>query len=130
MKSGLHLFPTIVLFFILITGSCFSQDIYFCEDVDDDGYPVNESSSFTIPDEGGYLYVLVRLPYSVDCSSVSFEVYRNGDYDNTIALDTDADWTWFWKKITFYKSGNFNIKVYDDCYDDLLVNGRVSIDYQ
>lgn len=104
----------------------FSQAIYFCEGVDDDGEPINESSRFTIPDDGGYLYVLVQLGYDVDCHSVSFEIYRNGKYDNTINIDTEKEWTWFWKQITFYKTGEYTIDVYD-CYDDLLVSGTIEI---
>jgi len=121
---------TIVLLLFILSGISYTQEIYFCENVDNDGYPVNESKSFTIPDNGGYLYVLIRLPYAVDCNSVSFEIYRNGDYDNTIDLDTDTNWTWFWKQITFYKSGSYSVKVYDGCYDDLLVSGKVRINFE
>ncbi len=107
----------------------FAQTLYFCEDVDKDGYPVNESSVFNIPDDGGYLYVLVRLPYEVDCRSVSMEIYRNGSYDNTIYVDTEKNWTWFWKKITFYKSGSYSVYV-DDCNDDELTSGDVKIKFR
>jgi hypothetical protein len=105
-----------------------AQSIYFCEGVDDDGYAINEASTFTISDDGGYLYVLVRLPYEVECNSVRFEIYRNGDYDNTIYLDTDSDWVWFYKQITFYKRGTYDIYVYD-CDDYELANGTVKINY-
>ena len=121
-------FSAAILFFVLFLSTVKAQDIYFCEGVDDDGYPISESSSFTIPDDGGYLYVLIRLPYEIDCRSVTFEIYRNGDYDNTIYLDTEKDWVWFWKQITFYKRGNYKVYVYD-CYDELLTSGRVEIDF-
>jgi hypothetical protein len=110
-----------------ICNQSYSQSIYFCEDVDDDGEPIDESSRFTIPEDGGYLYVLVQLPDEVDCRSVAFEIYRNGKYDNTISMDTERNWVWFYKQITFYKSGEFTIDVYD-CNDDLLVSGTVDID--
>ena len=106
-----------------------AQSIYFCEGVDDDGYAINEASTFTIPDDGGYLYVLVRLPYEVDCSSVRFEIYRNGDYDNTIYADTESEWVWFWKQITFYKRGTYDIYVYD-CDDYELTYGTVKINLE
>lgn len=105
----------------------YSQEVYFCEGVDADGNPIKASSNFTIPTNGGYLYVLVDLGYQVDCSSVDFEIYRNGKYDNTISMDTKSNWTWFWKQITFYKSGEFTIDVYD-CNDDLIVSGTVEIE--
>ena len=127
MKTLFKIFPAAVLF-ILFSLNSFSQTLYFCEDVDADGYPINEASVFTIPDDGGYLYVLVRLPYEVACRSVSFEIERNGKYDNTVYLDTDKDWVWFYKQITFYKSGSYDFYVCD-CYDDLIVSGDVDIDF-
>lgn len=122
---------TAVLFTALfaISGISSSQTIYFCEDVDSYGYPITESSTFNIGRDGGYLYVLVRLPYEIACRSVRFEVYRNGSYDNTIYLDTERNWVWFYKKITFYKTGTFDIDVYD-CYDYRIISGSVRIQYR
>ncbi|OGU68545.1 MAG: hypothetical protein A2W30_02550 [Ignavibacteria bacterium RBG_16_36_9] len=129
MKTQLGTFYFIPLFLMLLFSSVSAQTIYFCEGVDDNGYPISEASSFTIPDEGGYLYVLVRLPYEIACESVRFEIYRNGEYDNTINLDTEDDWSWFWKQITFYKRGTYEFYVYD-CYDYELVTGKVKINYE
>ncbi len=125
-------FQFAVIVFVLsisfgLLNQSYSQSISFCEGVNDDGEPTNPSSKFTIPASGGYLYVLVDLGYEVDCSSVDFEIYRNGKYDNTISMDTKDNWTWFYKQITFYKSGEFTIDVYD-CNDDLIVSGSVDID--
>jgi len=128
MKTQSGITFLIPFLFLLFISTIRAQTIYFCESVDDDGYPNSESSSFTIPDDGGYLYVLVRLPYEVDCSSITFEIYRNNDYDNTVYLDTDEDWVWFYKQITFYKRGTYEFFVYD-CYDDMLVKGEVYIDF-
>lgn len=120
-------FAFILFFAISLFDSTFSQSIYFCEGVDDDGDPVNESSTFTIPSSGGYLYALIKMPYEIGCKSVALEVYRNSKYDNTITIDTKKDWTWFWKKITFYKAGDYTIDVYD-CDDEWLVTGSVTIE--
>lgn len=128
MSLFTKIFSTAVICFLWLSFPVNAQTMYFCEGVDDDGYPITEASSFTIPDDGGYLYVLVRLPYEVDCRSVSMEIYRNGDYDNTIYLDTERNWVWFWKQVTFYKRGTYKIYVYD-CYDDLLTSGSVEINY-
>ena len=128
MNFATKIFSSVVICFLLLSTSINAQSIYFCEGVDDDGYAINEASSFTIPKDGGYLYVLVRLPYEVDCSTVRFEIYRNGDYDNTINVDTDYDWVWFWKQITFYKRGTYEIYAYD-CYDYELTHGTVRINY-
>jgi len=125
-------FQLVILAFALsisfgLCNQSYSQTIYFCEDVDDNGEPIAESSRFTIPEDGGFLYVLVQLPYEVGCRTVSLEIYRNGSYDNTISIDSEKNWTWFWKKITFYKSGEFTVDVYD-CNDDLIISGTVDID--
>jgi hypothetical protein len=127
MKTWLQVSLLFVLALLLISNLN-AQTMYFCEGVDDDGYPITEASSFTIPDDGGYLYVLIRLPYEIDCKSVRFEIYRNGEYDNTIYLDTEYDWTWFWKQIDFYKRGTYEFYVYD-CDDYELTRGEVRIDY-
>ena len=122
----------ILAFVISIVSSLlslsYSQTIYFCEGVDDDGEPINESSNFTIPEDGGYLYVLVQLPYEIDCGEVGFEIYRNGKYENTIAMDTEYNWSWFYKQITFYKSGKYNIEVYDYCNNEYVASGTVEIE--
>ena len=121
----------ILAFVISIVSSLlslsYSQTIYFCEGVDDDGEPINESSTFTIPEDGGYLYVLVKLPFEIDCGEVGFEVYRNGKYDNTISMDTEYNWAWFYKQITFYKSGEYTIEVYDYCNNEYVASGSVEI---
>lgn len=117
----------LVLF--LAGQSATAQTMYFCEGVSDDGYPITESSTFNIGSSGGYLYCLIRLPYEIACRSVRLEVYRNGNYDNTIYLDTEKNWTWFWKKITFYDSGNYTIYAYD-CFDYNLCTGSVRINWR
>ncbi|MCI0449183.1 MAG: hypothetical protein L0Y79_05260 [Chlorobi bacterium] len=119
----------LALAFFVLGSESNSQTIYFCEGVDDNGYPITESDVFNISRDGGYLYVLVRLPYEVACRSVRFELYKDGNYDNTIYLDTEKNWTWFWKKITFYKSGRFTVYAYD-CFDYMLVSGSVRIQFR
>ncbi len=119
-------FVLILLTFSGLFYQTYSQSIYFCEDVDEDGEPINESTVFTIPGSGGYLYVLIQLPYNVDCSSVDLEIYRNGKYDTTITINTEEDWNWFWKEVTFYKTGEYTVDVYD-CYDDFITSGSLKI---
>jgi len=119
----------LVLAFFVLSVNSSSQTIYFCEGVTKDGYPITESDVFNISSSGGYLSVLVRLPYEVACRSVRFEIYKEGNYDNTIYLDTEKNWVWFWKEITFYKSGRFTVYVYD-CFDYMLVSGSVRIQYK
>ena len=123
-----------VMTILMLSGSSNAQTLHFCEGVDGDGYPISESSVFNISSSGGYLYFLVRLPYAINCRSVRYEVYKvdrygSENYDNTIYQDTERDWTWFWKKVTFYDDAKYNIYVYD-CYDYLLTSGSVRIQYR
>jgi len=121
----------VILFggFLILTESSYSQTMYFCEGVDSYGYPITESDVFTIRNEGDYVYCLVRLPYEAACYSVRLEIYLNGAYDNTIYIDTEKSWTWFYKKISFYKSGRFTIYAYD-CFDYMLTSGSVRINWR
>jgi len=66
-----------VLFFGF-TALTSAQSLYFCEGVDEDGYAINEASTFTIGSNGGYLYFLVRMGSgkSIDCYEVLFDIYR------------------------------------------------------
>ncbi len=129
MLKKLTVASLFILALFAVTGNTSSQTLYFCEGVSDDGYPITESSTFNIGSGGGYVYALVRLPYEVACRSVRFEIYRNGAYDNTIYVDTEKNWVWFWKKITFYDSGNYTAYVYD-CFDYQLTSGSVRINFR
>lgn len=103
-----------------------SQSMYFAEDVDNNGNPIGESSTFTIGSSGGYLNVLVKIPYELNCKSVRYEIYRDGQYDNTFYQDTQTNWQWFYQKMTFYKTGNYTISCID-CYDITLATGTLRI---
>ena len=111
-----------------------AQEIYFCEDVDKDGNPENESSSFTIGSKGGWLKVLVKLDDEVGCDEVKYIVYKvsksgKEKYENTITQDVEDSWAWFWKQITFYDDGKYNVYVYDK-YDNFLTSGSVRINFR
>ncbi len=132
----LKLFTAVLFVGLLLSVShqAISQTLYFCESVDDDGSPENESSSFTISDDGGYLYFLVQLGFKVRSSYVNYDIYRVDSYGDekfykTIKQDTEYNWAWFYKKVTFYDSGTFNVYVYDED-DKFLVSGKVKIKYR
>lgn len=134
MIKKLSTFSFLLFTLLLLSINAKAQNIYFCEDVDRDGYPITESSVFNISSGGGYFDVLVRLPYTVNCSSVRYEIYKEDsygheNYSTTIYQDTQRDWVWFYKQITFYDSGRYNVYVYD-CSDYLLTSGSVRIQFR
>lgn len=123
----------VIVIITLLSNESNSQSLQFCEDVSSDGDPISSSSVFNIGTKGGFLKFLTKLPYRVGTSSVYYEVYRidgdgNEKYDNTIYQDVDPSWTWFWKEVTFYDAGRFNIYVYDSA-KNFLASSQIRIQY-
>jgi hypothetical protein len=124
-------FLSLIFLFLLSVSFVSAQSLYFCEDVDDDGYAINSSNTFTITEDGGSLNVLCRVGYEVDTYSVEYRIYKvdsDGDetYDNTIYQDVEPEWVWFYKEIIFYSDGKYNVYVYTDD-DEYLTSGTVRI---
>lgn len=133
MKKFALLFSVVALFFVVNIAA--SQTLYFCEGVTDAGNPTGESSTFNISRNGGYFYFLVKLPYTVECNEVYYDIYDvysdyTEGYNTTITHDNlTKNWTWFWKKVTFYKSGYYHIYV-KDCYGATLASSYLTINYK
>ncbi|HVO76139.1 MAG TPA: hypothetical protein VMT35_19095, partial [Ignavibacteriaceae bacterium] len=132
MKNINTLLKYILTLFLFTAGVSYSQVLYFCESVDKDGDPVNHAERFTINSNGGYLDLLVQMDNEVGVNSVYYKIYevKNGKevYDNTIWQDVEPDWTWFWKQITFYNDGTYNIYVYDED-GNFLASNTIQIAY-
>lgn len=135
MRFNFFLMAVILLFCLSsVSAKLYAQVIFFCEEVDQKGYPENESSSFTMKNSGSWLKLLVRLDDKVDCDEVKYVIYRvlrngNEKYDTTIYQEVDKDSVWFWKEVTFSDNGKYNIYVYDK-YDHFLTSGSLKINYQ
>lgn len=126
---------TLLIFSLsVITIGVKSQSLTFCESVDANGNPVSSSSLFYIGSGGGYLDMLVNINYDLNCYSVRYEIYKvssNGSesYSTTITQSSKPDWRWFYKEVTFYDEGKYNVYVYD-CNDYLLTSGSVRIQFR
>jgi len=133
MKKLALLFSVVALFFIVNTAT--SQTLYFCEGVNDAGNPTGESSTFNIPRNGGYFYFLVKLPFTVECNEVYYEIYDvysdySENYNTSITQEgLTKSWTWFWKKVTFYTPGYYHVYV-KDCFGATLASSYVTINYK
>lgn len=125
--------PFLFMFLFVFAEAVSAQTIYFCEGVDDDGYPITESNTFYInKSSGGYLYFLTRMPYEIGCYEISYDIYKvqggKETYSTTIYQDVEPNWTWFWKQVTFYEKGTYKIYLYDeDSY--LLASATLYIKY-
>jgi hypothetical protein len=109
---------------LFLATSSKAQSLYFCESVDKDGYAINESNTFIIGSNGGYFDFLVRMPYDLRSYYVNYDIYEveydgTEKFNNTIRQDSQPDWQFFWKEVTFYDPGTYKIYVYDD--DDYLI---------
>jgi len=134
IKKTITVLSFVFILFILSKVS-FTQSLYFCEGVDDNGRPQSASSTFYIPSGGGYFYFLVRLPYEINCNYVDYELYEVDDYgyetyNTTINHDgLSRSWVWFWKKVTFYRSGYYHVYV-RDCFNTVLTDAYVNVYYK
>ena len=87
-----------------------------------------------IPANGGFLEALVNLPKQVESNYVTYDIFQVNDekkeiFESTIKQNVQREFTWFSKKITFHKTGAYNVYVYDE-KDRLLCVGRVMIKIQ
>jgi hypothetical protein len=62
MLKKLFTFSLLALTLMILTSTVKAQSIYFCEDVDRDGYAIHSSDVFNISRDGVNFNVLVRLP--------------------------------------------------------------------
>jgi hypothetical protein len=132
-KSALKILKSVLVFtlFVLISTTARTQYLYFCEDVDDNGDPVEKANSFIINSEGGYLYFYVDVGQNVNCTEIHYSIYSvdsygSETYENSIYQDVEKTWAYFWKKVNFYHTGDYNVYVYDDNYNQ-IAKGTVRI---
>jgi hypothetical protein len=132
-KSAFKILKSVLVFtlFVIISTTLRSQTLYFCSDVDANGDPVEKGESFIIDPAGGYLYFYCDLGYEVNCTEIHYSIYSVDNYgtetyENSIYQDVERSYAYFWKKINFYHTGDYNVYVYDDKYNQLL-KGTVRI---
>ena len=134
MKNFFTLKTIAVSFFLFVATTSKAQSLYFCESVDKDGYALNESNSFVIGSNGGYFDFLVRMPYDLRSYYINYDIYEvkndgTEQFSSTIRQDSQPDWQFFWKEVTFYDAGTYKIYVYDD-NDYLITSATVKVKKQ
>ena len=77
----------IALTFFIFSENVFAQSLTFCEQVDKNGNPVSPSSVFNIGSSGGYLDMLVNIPFDLNCMSGNYNIYV---YDSNNSLLTSG----------------------------------------
>ncbi len=132
LKKILFLPVTVIL--LSLSHPAISQSLYFCEEVDDNGHPKNQSNTFIISKKGGYLDFLVRLDEEISTSNINFDIYKidftgKERFYKMMKQTTQHDSVWFYKQMTFYEAGNFKVYVYDED-KELLASGKLKIKFQ
>jgi hypothetical protein len=130
MRTFKNTLRCLFILFLFTPGISNPQNLYFCETVDENGEPINESDHFSISSEGIYLDFLLRMENRIGVNSVCYKIYKieNGKevYDNSIWQEVEPDWTWFWQEIVFNQEGEFNVYVYDE-KGSLLASGTIGL---
>lgn len=112
--------------FFVQTQNAQAQTIYFCEDVDSYGDPINAASTFNIGSGGGWLYVMLHNDKPFNCTNIIIDIYKNGKFETTINVSVEPDWDYFAKQITFYSRGTYTIYIYDS-YEKRLGSKKLTI---
>jgi hypothetical protein len=120
--------------FLFLFETGYTQTLKFCEKVDGNGNAVNAKTLFTIDkSKGGSVKFLVKLPFSVGTTKVTYEIYTVGGngaetFKKSIVQDVSADKMWFYTDAKFTTEGSYNVKVYDGSGNH-LVSGNLTIQY-
>ena len=119
-----------IFLLFLLPLNLFSQQIIFCESVDQSGNPKNASKEFTIGEDGGFIKILIKSNKEIGSNAIIFDVYKLNDekeiFNNTVRMEIKPAVTWFYKEITFFKSGIYRVYVYDE-KDKLIGLGDLKI---
>ncbi|MDX2003604.1 MAG: hypothetical protein SFW35_14305 [Chitinophagales bacterium] len=106
--------------------------VQFCEDVTSSGSAVTPSEVFNISSSGGYVYVLLKHTKQFKTNKIYVDIYKGSDTEDvyeTKEYDVEDDWKWFKFKYTFYSTGNYTFKFYNED-DTYIQSGYVDINWK
>lgn len=109
-----------------------AQQIFFCEKADSSGNPVKQSQVFKIKKEGGIISCLIKQNDRLETGILRFDIFKivNGkeNFESTFTRNIDPTFTWFSSQLTFKKTGDYVVYVYDQS-DHLIKAGKVKLTY-
>ena len=122
-----------LILLLLIPLMGLTQDVTFCEKVDNSGKGTNISNRFKISRKGGTIKMLVHCGKKIESNEVVFDIYSLKDgkekFESTIRMTTNPVNFWFYKELTFYKEGDFVVYVYDN-RDQVIGVGKVTLSFK
>lgn len=103
-------------------------EMIFCERVIAEK-PLNNKISSSLRDNGGLIYVFLRMDKPLNTSFIKAEIWKKGgnafEYDEFIAekkFKTETNWTYSYFKYTFSDPGEYKIIVLNDTNVEMKTN--------
>lgn len=104
----------ILFTFLLLNSLAFSQKVYFCEGVTEDGNPINKVKTLEITPAGNYLYVLLSnddRPLKVDLIYLFIDKFMGTQYEpfDSKVIKIEPSDTWVAFNYKFTEPGDYKI---------------------
>jgi len=114
-------------FLIIAINNAGAQEIYFCSHISDQGTPIGASKSWTLGDNGGYIYILCsNHKKHIKSKSLIAHIMKkyNGQYMNyeKRAMELQLDNTIATLDYQFTEEGNYLVSIEDNTGKQLAVN--------
>ncbi len=107
-----------ILFLLLVKMGSAQYSLTFCENVNNDGKALHPSNFFMISDKGSALKFLVKADEGFKTDKMDFRIFYINDSGkeeeiSKLPQKLEPNWTYTWKEVVFFDSGNYRVKVYD-----------------
>ncbi len=107
----------IMLLFMVKVGSA-QYSLTFCENVNGEGKAQHPSNSFMISPNGSALKFLVKGDEGFKTEKLDYRIFYINDSGkeeeiSKLPQKLEPNWTFTWKEVVFFDSGNYRVKVYD-----------------
>ncbi|HEX2787532.1 MAG TPA: hypothetical protein VHP32_06460 [Ignavibacteria bacterium] len=119
----------IISFFALLflSSNINAQTMVFSTGVGSDCAPQGTGTSFALGKAGTKIYAIVNLTSDLpDTSSVTFQVFKDGQYDFSSTIDLPAKTNCYWVDLVFYKAAAWTIKAIDP-NGNMIASGTVNV---
>ena len=118
MNKLIFLFSLMFLF----CTNLFSQKLYICEEVTDNGKPIGEAKVFPFNDYSGTdLCFLVKLDKKLECDTIELDIKQQYGFVQTFLKYGLYGEKWFVFHLTLRSAGIYAIDVTDCSREDLLI---------
>ena len=107
----------VALLFLVKMGSA-QYSLTFCESVNNEGKALHPSNFFMISPKGSALKFLLKADDGFKTDQMDFRIFYINDSGkeeeiSKLPQKLEPNWTYTWKEVVFFDSGNYRVKVYD-----------------